>query len=94
MKNIESALIEERLYRPTKKFQENCNITAEQAIKQHADYKSNPESFWKGLANQFIEWDKPFTKICSGSRPFFKWFEDGKLMATAFIFKVCHTERI
>ena len=79
MKNIESALIEERLYRPTKKFQENCNITAEQAIKQHADYKSNPESFWKGLANQFIEWDKPFTKICSGSRPFFKWFEDGTL---------------
>ena len=79
MKNIESALIEERLYRPTKKFQENCNITAEQAIKQHADYKLNPESFWKGLANQFIEWDKPFTKICSGSRPFFKWFEDGKL---------------
>ena len=79
MKNIESALIEERLYRPTKKFQENCNITAEQAIKQHADYKFNPESFWKGLANQFIEWDKPFTKICSGSRPFFKWFEDGKL---------------
>ena len=79
MKNIESALIEERLYRPTKKFQENCNITAEQAIKQHADYKFNPESFWKGLANQFIEWDKPFTKICSGSRPFFKWFEDGTL---------------
>ena len=79
MKNIESALIEERLYRPTKKFQENCNITAEQAIKQHADYKLNPESFWKGLANQFIEWDKPFTKICSGSRPFFKWFEDGTL---------------
>ena len=79
MKNIESALIEERLYRPTKKFQENCNITAEQAIKQHADYKFNPESFWKGLANQFIEWDKPFTKICSGSRPFFKWFEDGEL---------------
>ena len=79
MKDIESALIEERLYRPTKKFQENCNITAEQAIKQHADYKFNPESFWKGLANQFIEWDKPFTKICSGSRPFFKWFEDGKL---------------
>ena len=79
MKDIESALIEERLYRPTKKFQENCNITAEQAIKQHADYKLNPESFWKGLANQFIEWDKPFTKICSGSRPFFKWFEDGEL---------------
>ena len=79
MKDIESALIEERLYRPTKKFQENCNITAEQAIKQHADYKFNPESFWKGLANQFIEWDKPFTKICSGSRPFFKWFEDGEL---------------
>ena len=79
MKDIESALIEERLYRPTKKFQENCNITAEQAIKQHADYKFNPESFWKGLANQFIEWDKPFTKICSGSRPFFKWFEDGTL---------------
>ena len=79
MKDIESALIEERLYRPTKKFQENCNITAEQAIKQHADYKLNPESFWKGLANQFIEWDKPFTKICSGSRPFFKWFEDGTL---------------
>ena len=79
MKNIESALIEERLYRPTKKFQENCNITAEQAIKQHADYKLNPESFWRGLANQFIEWDKPFTKICSGSRPFFKWFEDGTL---------------
>ena len=35
--------------------------------------------FWEGCAREFIEWQKPWTKVLDDSRaPFFRWFVDAK----------------
>jgi len=42
------------------------------------------EGFWARLARENVVWSKPFTKTLDESKaPFYKWFEDGDLNASA-----------
>jgi acetyl-CoA synthetase len=42
------------------------------------------EGFWARLARDNVQWIKPFTKTLDESKaPFYKWFEDGELNASA-----------
>jgi acetyl-CoA synthetase len=42
------------------------------------------EGFWARLARDNVVWTKPFTKTLDESKaPFYKWFEDGELNASA-----------
>src|SRR5262249_15107597 len=42
------------------------------------------EGVWARLARENVQWTKPFTKTLNESEaPFYKWFEDGELNASA-----------
>jgi acetyl-CoA synthetase len=49
-----------------------------------AEAASDFEGFWARLARENVTWTKPFTKTLDESNaPFYKWFEDGELNASA-----------
>src|SRR3546814_1464037 len=38
------------------------------------------EGFWARLANEHLQWRKPFTRVLDESKaPFYTWFDDGEL---------------
>src|SRR4029079_16786420 len=42
------------------------------------------EGFWARLARENVQWTKPFTQVLDESKaPFYRWFEDGELNASA-----------
>jgi acetyl-CoA synthetase len=56
-------------------------MPAYQALCKEAE--TDYEGYWGRLANEFISWKTPFTKVLDESKaPFFKWFEDGTLNAS------------
>ena len=49
-----------------------------------AEAEKDFEGFWARLARENVVWTKPFTKTLDESNaPFYKWFEDGELNASA-----------
>ncbi len=85
MSTIESVLHETRVFPPSAELQKTANIpglAAYQAMVAEAD--SDLEGFWAKHARNELVWTKPFTKILDESNaPFFKWFHDGELNASA-----------
>jgi acetyl-CoA synthetase len=81
MSNIESVLRETRLFPPSAEVVASANISGEAAYQALLDEAATDyEGFWARLARDYLLWQKPFTKVLNESdRPFFKWFEDGKL---------------
>ncbi len=84
MANIESVLIETRVFPPSEAFVKQANISgmaAYQAMCKAAE--DDFEGFWAALARENLLWHKPFTKTLDESTPpFFKWFHDGELNAS------------
>ena len=68
-------------------FKPNRNFAKNAEIKNMCEYNDliteaneDYESFWEKRANEYISWDKPFTKTLNEENaPFYKWFENGKL---------------
>jgi acetyl-CoA synthetase len=81
MSNIESVLRETRLFPPSAEVVASANISGEAAYQALLDEAATDyQGFWARLARDYLLWQKPFTKVLNESeRPFFKWFEDGKL---------------
>jgi acetyl-CoA synthetase len=49
-----------------------------------AEAEKDFEGFWARLAKENVVWNKPFTRTLDESQaPFYKWFEDGELNASA-----------
>ena len=49
-----------------------------------AEAEADYAGYWARLARENVVWNKPFTKILDESNaPFYKWFEDGELNASA-----------
>lgn len=75
---------ESRVFNPPASFSEHA------AIKDMASYQAlcaeaeqDFQGFWSRLANENLEWHKPFDKVLNESdAPFYRWFEDGKLNAS------------
>ena len=82
---IESILVENRVFPPSDA------IVAASRISGMAQYDalcqsaaSDFEGFWAKLARDNLVWTKPFSKTLNESNaPFYKWFEDGELNASA-----------
>jgi len=77
---INSVLIEKRRFDPPADFVNNARIKAADldALKKQAE--QDYEGFWADQARQYIDWNKPFSKILDQSKaPHYKWFEDGVL---------------
>jgi acetyl-CoA synthetase len=85
MSNITSVLVENRVFPPneaTVKAARISGMPAYDAMCREAD--RDLEGFWARLAKDNVVWTKPFTKTLNESNaPFYKWFEDGELNASA-----------
>ncbi|VTU19238.1 Acetyl-coenzyme A synthetase [Variovorax sp. SRS16] len=84
-KNIESILVETRVFPPDARAMKGARIAGmaayEALCKEAAD---DFEGFWARLARDNVVWTRPFTKTLDESRaPFYQWFDDGELNASA-----------
>ncbi len=82
---IESMLIENRVFPPSDSMVRSARISGMQgyeALRAEAD--RDFDGFWARLARENLQWSKPFTRVLDESNaPFYKWFEDGELNASA-----------
>jgi len=82
---IESVLIENRVFPPSDSMVRAARISGMQgyeALRAEAD--RDFDGFWARLARENLQWSKPFTRVLDESgAPFYKWFEDGELNASA-----------
>ncbi len=82
---IESVLQESRVFPPSEAFVKQANIpgmAAYEAMCREAE--RDFEGFWAKHARAELQWTRPFTKILDESQaPFYKWFHDGELNASA-----------
>jgi acetyl-CoA synthetase len=85
MSTIESVLNETRVFKPSDAMVKQANVSgmaAYEAMSQEAE--RDFEGFWARHARNELIWTKPFTKTLDESNaPFFKWFHDGELNASA-----------
>ncbi len=85
MSNIESVLVENRVFPPSEAAVNGARISgmpAYEALCAEAD--KDFAGFWARLARENVVWSKPFTKTLDESNaPFYQWFEDGELNASA-----------
>src|SRR5215210_2382935 len=77
--NIESHLVEKRVFKPAKAFSKRARITS------MADYEARyresmekPDKFWAREASE-LAWQTKWTKVLEWKLPFAKWFIGGKL---------------
>jgi acetyl-CoA synthetase len=85
MSSIESVLVENRVFPPSEATVKAARISGMDAYNALCDEASRDfEGFWARLARENVVWTKPFTKTLDESNaPFYKWFEDGELNASA-----------
>lgn len=82
---IESILVENRVFPPSEAMQKAANISGMDGYNALCAEAANDfEGYWARLARENVVWTKPFTKTLDESNaPFYKWFEDGELNASA-----------
>ena len=70
-----------KLFKPESEFQKDAYISSmEQYWALCADATDNPEQFWGDLANQKIDWFKPYETVLNETKaPFYSWFDGGEL---------------
>jgi len=85
MSAIESVLVENRVFPPADAVVKAARISGMPAYEALcAEAEKDFEGFWARLARENVAWTKPFTKVLDESNaPFYKWFEDGELNASA-----------
>jgi acetyl-CoA synthetase len=78
--NIESYLVENRLFKPPKTFSKRAYLTS------FAEYEElyrksikNPAKFWAEKAAELLVWQKKWKTVLEWKAPFAKWFVGGKL---------------
>ncbi len=78
--NIESTLIENRLFHPSAEFSQNSHIKSLEHYQQlYATAKADPEKFWAELAEQELHWFQKWDTVLDWQPPFAKWFVGGKI---------------
>jgi acetyl-CoA synthetase len=84
-KNIESVLVENRVFPPDARATQGARISgmaAYDALCKEAE--QDFEGFWSRQATTHLQWTKPFSRILDESNaPFYQWFGDGELNASA-----------
>jgi acetyl-CoA synthetase len=82
--NIESTLVENRVFPPPAHVTQAARISGMDAYKTLcAEAERDFEGFWARLARENLSWKKPFTQVLDQSNvPFYQWFADGELNAS------------
>src|SRR5438874_13183474 len=78
-KNIESHLIEKRVFKPSREIAKNARIKSRaQYRKMYRESMRRPDAFWAREAKELV-WRKPWKKVLDWKPPFAKWFVGGQL---------------
>ncbi len=82
---IESVLVENRVFAPPAAMAKAARVSGMPMYQAMcASFERDFEGTWARLARENLVWSKPFTKTLNQSKkPFYKWFEDGQLNASA-----------
>jgi acetyl-CoA synthetase len=79
-KNIESVLLEKRVFKPSEEFAARARVKPADARDLYRRAASDHAGFWGDLARQELAWHKPFTRTLEDAdAPAFRWFADGEL---------------
>src|SRR6202163_170523 len=77
--NIESHLIEKRVFRPRKEFSQKARIKSlDQYRRMYRESIKQPVKFWTREAG-VLKWRSRWTTVLQWKAPFAKWFVGGKL---------------
>jgi acetyl-CoA synthetase len=77
--NIESHLIEERIFKPPTDFAKKTLVkTFHQYRRMYRESIDHPDKFWAREARELV-WRVPWKKVLQWKVPFAKWFVGGKL---------------
>ncbi|HJX26124.1 MAG TPA: acetate--CoA ligase [Chthoniobacterales bacterium] len=77
--DIESHLIENRVFKPSKEFAKKARIKSlDQYRRMYRESIKHPEKFWGREARE-LTWRAPWKKVVQWKAPFAKWFVGGKL---------------
>src|SRR6266436_6993972 len=77
--NIESHLIEKRVFKPPKDFAKKARIKSlDQYRRMYRESINRPAKFWAREARELV-WHAPWKKVVEWKAPFAKWFGGGKL---------------
>ena len=77
--NIESHLIEKRVFKPPKDFAKKARIKSlDQYRRMYRESIKRPAKFWAREAHE-LAWRAPWKKVVEWKAPFAKWFVGGKL---------------
>ena len=77
---INSILIENRLFEPSAEFTAKARLKPDDLKALHQQAEDDYEGFWADQARQHMDWHTPFTKTLDDSQaPYFKWFTDGTM---------------
>src|ERR1700730_12696316 len=77
--NIESHLVEKRVFKPAQGFAKRARIRSlKQYRRMYRESIDRPEKFWAREADELV-WQKRWKKVLKWKAPFAKWFAGGKL---------------
>ena len=79
MSEIDNLLQENRRFPPADDWRTHANVTDPQVYERAA---RDPESFWAEFARE-LDWIRRGTRCSSGSSPHARWFDGGKINASA-----------
>ncbi|HEY9544610.1 MAG TPA: acetyl-coenzyme A synthetase N-terminal domain-containing protein, partial [Solimonas sp.] len=65
--NIQSVLIENRVFPPSRDFVAGAGLNAERLAALHAQAEADHVGFWAGLAKKELAWQTPFTQSLDDS---------------------------
>ncbi|MGI8436882.1 MAG: acetyl-coenzyme A synthetase N-terminal domain-containing protein, partial [Chthoniobacterales bacterium] len=78
-KNIESHLVENRVFKPARAFAKRARIgSLDDYRRMHRESIKSPEKFWAREARE-LTWQKPWKSVLQWKAPFAKWFVGGKV---------------
>ncbi|MDO5692577.1 MAG: acetate--CoA ligase [Pseudomonadota bacterium] len=85
MSAIQSVLVENRVFPPSEAMVKAARISGMDAYQAlHDEAEKDFEGFWSRLAKEHVVWSKVPTQVLDESnKPFYKWFADGQLNASA-----------
>lgn len=80
MSNIESHLVETRVFKPSDPFVQSALIPSlEQYRDLHQQSIQDPDKFWGQQATELLLWRQKWTTVLKWEAPFAQWFVGGKL---------------
>ena len=82
-KNIESVLLEERIFPPPASFTARARIKPADLEGLRRRAREDHVGFWSELASRELTWQTPFTvKLDDSEAPNYGWFTDGRINAS------------